>query len=241
MIVWFFIVRKDDYHDQEKVEMKDVKKIVLDALPALGMPVLIIGGVRLGWFTPTEAGAFAVVYSILVCSLLYKELGWKEIKAAFLGTGTITATLAIMMGGAQAAGYYMTLAQVPAKIAMALGGLLDHPYLFMMAVMGFLLVMGMIMDITPNILIFSPIFLPIARRAGIDPYFFAFLMCLNFQIGMVTPPVGGILFIGSRIGGITYKDLLIKIWPFVLVIVGILFLILFIPDLYMIPLKWFTG
>lgn len=240
MVVWFFIVRKDGYHDQETFTKAEVIAILKDSLPALMMPVLIVGGIRLGWFTPTEAGAFAVVYALLVCNFYYKELNFKKTKEALLAAASSTATIALIVGGATVAGYYMTLAQIPAKIAGMLGGLISHPTLFLMACNVFLFFMGMIMDITPNILIFCPILMPLAEAAGLDPYFFAFIMCLNLNIGLITPPVGTVLYVAQRVGGVNFSDLVKKMMPFLITEVIVLLVMTYCPALYLVPLSWIT-
>lgn len=244
MAAWFFIVRKDGYDDRESFTWKEAKAIIIESFPALMMPILIVGGIRFGWFTPTEAGAFAVVYALVVCTFVYKEFSLKEIGGVLISAATSTATIMFIVAGATAASIYFTLAQVPAAIAAALGGLIAHPTLLLLCINVFLLFMGMIMDCTPNILVFAPVLFPVIEKAGIDPYYFACLMNFNLCIGLITPPVGVVLYVAmdaSKDGekltvGPVVKDLL----PLLAVEFGLLFIMIFVPQLITVPLQWLS-
>ena len=217
---------------------------MLDSFPALLMPIFIVGGIRFGIFTPTEAGAFAVVYALIICTFYYKEFSFKDIGSVLVSSAASTATIMFIVAGATAASIYFTLAQIPAAMANLLGGLIEHPTLLMLLINIFLLCMGMIMDCTPNILIFAPVLFPIIKKAGIDPYYFACLMNFNLCIGLITPPVGVVLYVamdaskdGEKLSvGPVVKHLL----PFLAVEFGLLFLMIFVPQLITVPLKWLT-
>lgn len=244
MVAWFFVVRADNYDDRETFTWKEAKAIMLDSFPALLMPIFIVGGIRFGIFTPTEAGAFAVVYALIICTFYYKEFSFKDIGSVLVSSAASTATIMFIVAGATAASIYFTLAQIPAAMANLLGGLIEHPTLLMLLINIFLLCMGMIMDCTPNILIFAPVLFPIIRKAGIDPYYFACLMNFNLCIGLITPPVGVVLYVamdaskdGEKLSvGPVVKHLL----PFLVVEFGLLFLMIFVPQLITVPLKWLT-
>lgn len=244
MGAWFFVVRADGYDDREKFTWPEAKAIIFDSLPALMMPILIVGGIRFGIFTPTEAGAFAVVYALIVCTFYYKEFKLKDIGKVFISSAASTATIMFIVAGATAAGIYFTLAQIPAAVAGILGSLIDHPTLLLLLINFFLLCMGMIMDCTPNILIFAPVLFPVIKQAGIDPYYFACLMNFNLCIGLITPPVGVVLYVamdaskdGEKLAvGPVIKDLL----PFLLVEFGLLVLMIFFPQIITVPLGWLT-
>lgn len=244
MVAWFFVVRIDGYDDREKFTWADAKHIMIDSFPALMMPILIIGGIRFGIFTPTEAGAFAVVYALIVCTFYYKEFKLKDIGKVFISSTASTATIMFIVAGATAASIYFTLAQIPAAIAGIVGGLINHPTLLLLLINFFLLCMGMIMDCTPNILIFAPVLFPVIKQAGIDPYYFACLMNFNLCIGLITPPVGVVLYVtmdASKDGeklmvGPVVKDLL----PFLFVEFGLLILMILFPQLITVPLGWLT-
>lgn len=244
MIAWFFVLRHDGYDDRETFTWDEAKKIMLESFPALMMPILIVGGIRFGWFTPTEAGAFAVVYALIVCKFVYREFSFKDIGKVLISATASTATIMFIVAGATAASIYFTLAQVPSAIAVALSGLIEQPVLLLLLVNVFLIFMGMIMDCTPNILIFAPVLFPIIKKTGIDPYYFACLMNFNLCIGLITPPVGVVLYVamdaskdGEKVAlGSVVRDLI----PFLAIEFGLLFIMIFVPQLITIPLSWLT-
>ncbi|MDR1321359.1 MAG: TRAP transporter large permease [Gracilibacteraceae bacterium] len=238
MVVWFFVVRKDGYQDVAKIPAAEVLPILKKSIPALMMVVIIVGGIRFGLFTPTEAGAFAAVYALLVCKFYYRELSWKELYSAMRATVASTASIVFICGGATMAGYYITLARIPATLASTLTQMIDSPLVLLLSVNALLLFMGMIMDITPNILIFAPILLPVGVAAGFDPYYFAFLIGLNLIIGAITPPIGIVMFVTSKVAGVKVTDLVAKQWPFLAVYVFFLLLYILFPQLYLVPLGW---
>ncbi len=244
MVAWFFVVRIDKYQDTESFTWEEAKAIMKDSLPALFMPVLIVGGIRFGIFTPTEAGAFAVVYALIICMFYYKEFTVKDISQVFLSSVTSTATIMFIVAGATAAGIYFTLGQVPVAMAEAMGGLIEHPLLLLIIINVFLLVMGMVMDCTPNILIFAPVLFPLIGRADIDPYYFACLMNFNLCVGLITPPVGVVLYVAMNASNdgqkVSLADVIRDSIPFFGVEVALLFLMIFIPELITVPLGWLT-
>ncbi len=241
MVTWFFIVRIEDYNDVVKIPKDERKRIIKDSLPALIMPVMIVGGIRFGIFTPTEAGAFAVVYALLICFFVYKEINLKKMGDIFYAAAKNTATVMFIVAAATAVGFFITTARLPDHAAGMLGGLIEHPLMLLLAVNFFLFLIGMVMDLTPNILIFSPVLFPVIIKAGIDPYFFAIIMTLNLCIGLITPPVGTVLYVGCGVAKIDFGDLCRGIWPFLLVEAGILLLSTFCPGLILKPLNFMMG
>ncbi|MEW6548753.1 MAG: TRAP transporter large permease [Spirochaetota bacterium] len=241
MVAWFVIVRIDGYKDVTRYTKTEAKAIIKDSLPALVMPLLIVGGIRLGIFTPTESGAFAAVYAFVVSIFYYKEMKLVDLPKVFLATAKSTAVVMFIVGAASAVGWFITVAQIPVKIAELLGGFMESPLLLLLLINAFLLVIGMIMDLTPNLLIFGPVFLPVIRQAGIDPYFFALLMVLNLCIGLITPPVGTILYLGCGMADVKLGKLTRGILPFLVTELIILCLYIFIPELVLVPLNAIAG
>jgi len=237
MAVWFVIVRIDGYRDISRFTKAEAWAIVKDSVPALVMPLLIIGGIRFGIFTPTESGAFAAVYAFLVSVLWYREMKLSDLPKVFLATAKSTAVVMFIVGAASAVGWFITVAQIPVKIAELFGGFMDAPLVLLLLINLFLFIIGMIMDLTPNLLIFGPVFLPVVVQAGIDPYFFALLMVLNLCIGLITPPVGTILYLGCGMGGINLSKLMKGIMPFLVAELALLFLYTFVPQIVLLPLK----
>jgi tripartite ATP-independent transporter DctM subunit len=239
MFTWTLVVKKDGYTDKITFTNEEAKKIVKESIPALFMPIIIVGGIRMGVFTPTEAGAFAVVYALLISIFVYKEMGWSDIVDVCVEGTISTGIVMAIVAAATAVGWLITIAQIPAQVVVLLQPLIAHPQILLLVIMGFLFIMGMIMDLTPNILIFGPILFPVVVAAGIDPVYFAVLMVLNLTIGLITPPVGIILYIGCSISNIKLGKMISGIMPFLITEIIVLFLLVFFPQLVLVPLSWF--
>jgi tripartite ATP-independent transporter DctM subunit len=240
LVVWFFIVRIDGYTETITFTREETVRIVKEAWPAFMMPVLLLGGIRFGIFTPTEGGAFAAVYAILVTVLYYRELTLRNLLRVSAAAARSTAVVMLIVGAATAVGYFITLAQIPLQMAAFFQPLVPTPRLLLVAIMIFLFMAGMVMDLTPNILIFAPVFYPLIYQAGIDPYFFGLLFVLNVGIGVITPPVGTVLFVVCGSAGISMGYLVRKMAPFLLLEVAVLFFLVFFPNFSIIPMKWLT-
>ena len=241
MVVWFFVVRKDGYNETIRFTKKEAIKILIDSTPAFMMPVLLLGGIRFGIFTPTEGGAFAAIYAILVCVLYYRELSLRDLLRVSARAARTTSVVMLIVATATAVGWFITIAQIPNQMTALFSPLIDSPILLLISINIFLFLIGMVMDLTPNILIFAPVFYPLIQQAGIDPYYFGLLFVLNLGIGVITPPVGTVLYVVCGIGHIKFADLVIKLIPFVLVETIMLFLLLFFPKLSLVPMNWLMG
>ena len=241
MVVWFFVVRKDGYNETIRFTKKEAIKILIDSTPAFMMPVLLLGGIRFGIFTPTEGGAFAAIYAILVCVLYYRELSFRDLLRVSARAARTTSVVMLIVATATAVGWFITIAQIPNQMTALFSPLIDSPVLLLISINIFLFLIGMVMDLTPNILIFAPVFYPLIQQAGIDPYYFGLLFVLNLGIGVITPPVGTVLYVVCGIGHIKFADLVVKLIPFVLVETIMLFLLLFFPKLSLVPMNWLMG
>jgi tripartite ATP-independent transporter DctM subunit len=240
LIMWFFVVRADGYTDTITFTRAEAVKILKESLPAFMLPVLLLGGIRGGIFTPTEGGAFAAVYAIIVCCFYYRELPLRGLLRVATASARTTAVVMFIVGAATAVGWFITSAQIPLQMAAVFEPLVGSPKLLLLAIMFFLFAAGMVMDLTPNILLFAPVFYPLIKMAGIDPYHFGLLFVLNVGIGVITPPVGTVLFVVCGSCGITLNNLVRKMAPFLLMEVLVLFLLLFFPSLSVVPMKWLT-
>ena len=238
LVVWWFIVRKDGYTETITFTREQAITILKDASPAFFLPILLLGGIRFGVFTPTEGGAFCAVYAILVCCFYYRELPLRQLLRVSAAAARTTAVVMLIVATASAVGYFITLARIPVHIANLFTPFIDSPYILLTIIMMFLLVAGMVMDLTPNVLIFAPVFYPLITQAGIDPYHFGLLFILNLGIGVITPPVGTVLYVVCGIGNITLVQLVKKMLPFVLIEIAILFLLVYFPKLSLVPLSW---
>ena len=241
MVVWFFVVRKDGYNETITFTREEKWKILIDSTPAFLMPVLLLGGIRFGIFTPTEGGAFAAIYAIIVCMLYYRELSFRELLRVSARAARTTSVVMLIVATATAVGWFITIAQIPNQMTALFSPLIDSPILLLLCINVFLFLIGMVMDLTPNILIFAPVFYPLITQAGIDPYYFGLLFVLNLGIGVITPPVGTVLYVVCGIGNIKITQLIRNLVPFIVVEVVMLFLLLFFPKLSLIPLNWLMG
>ena len=240
MVCWRIIVVHDKVDDTVRFTKEQIKHILKDSLPALFMPILIIGGIRFGIFTPTEAGAFAVVYALAISLFVYKEMKWKDLADVFLEGAKSTGIVMFIVASASAVGWLITVAQIPAKVVTLLAPLIAHPLALLLMINLFLFIMGMIMDLTPNILIFGPILIPVIEAAGIDPIVFAVIMVLNLTIGLITPPVGTILYIGCSIADLSFGRVVKGVLPFLACEIIVLLLFSVFPQLISVPMGWLT-
>ena len=241
MVVWFFVVRKDGYNETIRFTKQEAIKILIDSTPAFMMPVLLLGGIRFGIFTPTEGGAFAAIYAILVCVLYYRELSLRDLLRVSARAARTTSVVMLIVATATAVGWFITIAQIPNQMTALFSPLIDSPILLLISINIFLFLIGMVMDLTPNILIFAPVFYPLIQQAGIDPYYFGLLFVLNLGIGVITPPVGTVLYVVCGIGNIKITDLIVKLVPFIAVETIMLLLLLFFPKLSLVPMNWLMG
>lgn len=238
MALWFVIVRIDGYHDNIKFTKEEKRKIIIDASPAFMMPVLLLGGIRFGIFTPTEGGAFAAVYALIVCLGYYREIGIRKVLEVSAASARTTAAVMMIVATATAIGYFITLADIPQQIISVFEPFKDSPTTLLLMINVFLFLIGMVMDLTPNVLIFAPVFYPLILDAGIDPYHFGLIFILNLGIGVITPPVGTVLYVVCGIGNIKLPALVKNLLPFIAVEFLMLILITIFPKLSIIPMNW---
>jgi tripartite ATP-independent transporter DctM subunit len=210
------------------------------AIPGLMTAIIIMGGILSGIFTATESSAVAVIYTILVGALVYRSLGWAEFRDAALQSVKTAAMVLLIIAAATGFGFALAILEVPAAMASAIGFLTDNPIFILLIVNVILLLLGTFMDMAPLIVITTPIFLPILMPLGVDPVHFGIVMMLNLGIGLVTPPVGSVLFVGSAIGRIPIERTVKTIWPFYLALIVALLLISYVPELSLGLPRWFA-
>ena len=211
--------------------MQAVLLRLISALPGLGLVGLIFFGIRAGIFTAVESAAIAVVYALLVTSVLYRQLSLKEFFATVTHAARTTGVILFVIATAAVFGWLLAYLQVPAAAVEALQSIAHSKYTVLLLIILVLLVLGTFMDLAPMILICTPIFLPVARAYGIDPIHFGLVLVLTGGIGLVTPPVGSVLFIGTAIGKITIAQSMRTIWPFWLAGLAVLLVVALFPDL----------
>lgn len=205
-------------------------KSIASALPAMFMIVVVIGGILAGIFTPTEAAAIAVIYS-LVLAFLYRAIKVSDLHGILLEATKTTSIVMFLIGVSSSMSWVMTYAQIPTIISDAILAISDNPAVVMLLITLSLLVIGTFMDATPAVLIFTPIFLPVAMGFGIDPIHFGILMVFNLCVGVITPPVGTVLFVGARIGRVEMESVIRPLLPYYAAIFVVLLLVVYIPNL----------
>ena len=235
MVVWYFIVRKGGFNDRVVFTKKQAIAIAIDAIPALLLPIIIIVGIRFGIFTPTEGGAVAAVYAFIVAVFINKELKIKNCPKLFFNAVRTSAIVMFLVSTAYTIGWLITIAQVPLQIVDLLEGLVQSPFTLLIVLNFVLLGLGMVMDITPIILIFAPVFYPLINAAGIDPYYFALVMVINLSIGLITPPMGSVLFVGCSVSKLPITKLIRGVLPFLLAELGLLAAIVIFPEIITVP------
>lgn len=201
------------------------------AIPGLMAAIIIMGGILSGIFTATESSAIAVIYTIIIGAVVYRSLGWKKFAEAAMQSVKITAMVLLIIGSATAFGYALAILEAPTKLASLITSTTDNPILVLLIVNVILLVLGTFMDMSPLIVITTPILLPVVMQVGVDPVHFGIIMMLNLGIGLVTPPVGSVLFVGSAVGNVPIEQAVKTIWPFYSALLLALMIITFVPQL----------
>jgi tripartite ATP-independent transporter DctM subunit len=226
-----FIAKKRNFPKGEVIPLKQAIKICSEAVLGLFTMVIILGGILSGIFTATESASIAVLWAFFVTMFIYRDYKWSELPKLMHRTVKTVTIVMILIGFAAGFGYIMTLMQIPLKITGVLASLSDNRYVILMAINVLLLGLGTLMDMAPLILIMTPILMPVVKSIGVDPVHFGMIMMVNLSIGLLTPPVGGLLFVGSAVGKVTIEQLVKALMPFFLVLLAILMAVTYIPAL----------
>lgn len=230
MVVAIFLAKKNGYTGSTVKDEESTLKVLIDALPCILMMVIVMGGILLGWFTATEAGVVACLYCI-VLGLVYRELNLKQLWLLMSDTMMDTAVILFLIAASNIMSYAMSYSGIPAALSAMLMSISDNKYVLLLIINVFLLVLGMFLDLTPAVLIFTPIFLPIVTSFGMSPVHFGVMLILNLAIGSVTPPVGSVLFVGCNVGNVTIEQVTKYIVPMFCAMVVALMLVVYIPAL----------
>lgn len=237
--VWKMLYRNNDSSLERKQSGKERWSAFKKAFWPLLLPVIIIVGLRGGIFTPTEAGVVAAIYAGLV-SAAYKELTLAKLREVFIGTIKTTSMVMFVAAAAMISAFAITVAQIPTELVQTIKGLTDSPTILMLIIMLFLLLVGCVMDLIPAVLIFVPVLLPLLRAYNIDIAYFGIMMVINLSIGLITPPVGTVLYVGSGISKLGIGKLSKGISPFLLIYAIIMLLMVFFPDIVIVPMNWLS-
>ncbi|MFQ1015116.1 TRAP transporter large permease [Avibacterium paragallinarum] len=237
--VWKFLYRNETSSVKEKQSTQQRWLAFKKAFLPLLLPVIIIVGLRGGIFTPTEAGVVAAIYAAII-SILYKELNVNKIQEIFLNTIKTTSMVMFVAAAAMISAFAITVAQIPMELVEFLKGVTNNPTILMLILMLFLLLVGCVMDLIPAVLIFVPVILPLLRAYHIDPTYFGIMMVINLSIGLITPPIGTVLYVGSGISKLGIGSISKGILPFLLVYIAILLLMVFFPNIVIVPMNWLS-
>lgn len=231
MVVAGIIAKRKGYPVAGKSTLAEVKSAVSRALLPLGLVIVVIGGIISGVFTATEASAIAVVYSLFLAMAWYREVGIKDLPRIFIDSAVTTSIVLFLIGCSIAMSRVMAFGDIPQTISDFMIGISDNPIVILLAITAVLLLIGTFMDMTPALLIFTPILMPVMQGLGIDPVHFGIIMTINLCVGICTPPVGSALFVGCSISGVSIGEVMKPILPFYLVLIGIVLLVTFIPQI----------
>ncbi len=238
-LMWWWLVRKEHVSPAPRKSRAEILQALRQAAWALVLPVIVVAGLKFGVFTPTEAAVVAAVYALLVSMLVYRELRWRDLPALFISAARTSAVVMFLVAAAMVSAWLITVAQLPGQIVGLLQPLLDHPRLLMAAIMIFVMLVGTALDMTPTILLLTPVLMPVVKAAGIDPVYFGVLFIINNAIGLITPPVGTVLNTVAGVGKMRMDEVTRGVLPFMAVQFVLMFLMVLFPQIVTIPARWF--
>jgi TRAP-type transport system large permease protein len=240
-VAWWWEVRKENITPPPKKSRREVGRAVVESFWALMLPFIIIFGLKFGIFTPTESAVVAAVYSLVVAMFIYRELKVSELFAVFVTAAKTTAVVMFLVAAALVGSWLITVSEIATAVVDLLRPFMGSQTLLLIMIMLLVVVVGTAMDMTPTILILTPILMPVIKAAGIDPVFFGVLFIVNNSIGLITPPVGTVLNVVAGVSKISMEDLMKGVWPFLLAQLVVLFLMVLFPQLVMWPAKLIGG
>lgn len=240
-ITWAWLVRREKIVPPLRKSAAEIMKAFREATWALFLPVIILVGLRMGVFTPTEAAVVAAVFALFVATVIYRELKLSQLYDVFVASAKTSAVVMFLIAAAMVSAWLITVANLPAMVVSMLKPFMDSPILLMAAIMMLVMVVGTAMDMTPTILILTPVLMPVVKAAGIDPVYFGVMFIINNSIGLVTPPVGTVLNVVAGVGKISMDDVTRGVMPFMIAEFAIMFVMVLFPALVIVPARWFSG
>lgn len=240
-LLWGWQAKHLDIHTFPKASRRELAASFKNGIWALLLPVIIIGGFRLGVFTPTEAGAVAAFYALFVSTIIYREIKLPQLYGILLASAKTTAVVMMLVAAAGISGYLITIAELPQMITELLEPLLDSPRLLLAVIMIAVFIIGMVMDLTPTVLILTPVLMPLVQEAGIDPVYFGVMFILNTSIGLITPPVGNVLNVITGVTKLPFDRAARGMLPYVGMLLLLLILFLIFPQLVIAPYRFIMS
>jgi tripartite ATP-independent transporter DctM subunit len=238
IVTWWIVARKDNVVVAERVPFKKRITVTINAFWSYLLAITIIGGMKMGIFTPTEAAVVAVVYSLFVGLFIYREIKVKDLYRIILSAAKTSSVVMFLVAAALVSAWLITVANIPAQIVEILRPFIDNKTLLMVMLMLLVMIVGTALDFAPTVLILTPVLMPLVREAGIDPVYFGVLFIMNNAIGLLTPPVGTVLNVVCGVGRIPMHDVIRGVMPFLLSQVVVMGSLIAFPSLVMVPLKW---
>lgn len=240
-IAWWWVARREQVQPAEKVDMAGRLQATREGLLALALPVVIIGGMKFGVFTPTEAAVVAAVYSFCIGAFVYRELRFSNLYSLLLRAGKTTAVIMFLVAAAMVSAWLITVANIPAEVAKMMEPFMGNKILLMLVLMLLVVVVGTALDFTPTVLILTPVLMPLVKQAGIDPVYFGVLFIMNNAIGLITPPVGTVLNVVCGVARISMDTAFRGVMPFLIAHLIVMFTLVLFPALVLVPMKWLLS
>ena len=240
-LTWWWVAKRENVTPPPKASTSEKLAALRQSTWALILPVIVLVGLKFGVFTPTEAAVVAAVYALFVATVIYRELKWSQLYGVFVGAAKTTAVIMFLVAAAMVSAWLITVADIPAKMISLLEPFMGNQTLLLIAIMVLVMAVGTAMDMTPTILIMTPVLMPVIKAAGIDPVYFGVLFIMNNAIGLITPPVGTVLNVVAGVGRMKMDVVTKGVVPFMIAEFAVMFLMVFFPWLVTGPAKWFAG
>jgi tripartite ATP-independent transporter DctM subunit len=238
-LTWWFVSRRDVFALLPRQSAREVLNAIARGFWALVLPVIIIGGLKTGVFTPTEAAVVAAAYSLFVGLFVYREMKFRDIYRCLVGAAKTTGVIMFLVSAAFVSAWLIAIADLPGQVTELLAPFIDDKIMLMFMMMLLVVAVGTAMDFVPTILILTPVLMPLCKQAGIDPVYFGVVFIMNNAIGLITPPVGTVLNVVCGVARISMDDVIKGVWPFLLAELLVLFLLVFFPGLVTVPARLF--
>jgi TRAP-type transport system large permease protein len=240
ILTWWLVARNDKVDVAPNVPMRERLRVTADAFWSYLLAFTIIGGMKAGIFTPTEAAVVAVVYALLVGLFVHREIKFTDLYRIILAAGKMSAIVMFLVAAALVSAWLITVANIPNQVVALMEPFIDNKTLLLVMLMLLVVVVGTALDFAPTVLILTPVLMPLVRQAGIDPVYFGVLFIINNAIGLLTPPVGTVLNVVCGVGRIAMHDVIKGVWPFLLSQLVVLGLLIAFPQIVLAPLRFLT-
>lgn len=239
-VAWWLVASREKVTLPPAATTPEKLRAFRESLWALGLPIIVLFGLKFGVFTPTEAAVVAAVYALLVSTMVYREISLRQMYTVFVSASKITAVIMFLVAASMVSAWLITVADIPDQVIALLKPFMDSPTMLLVAIMILVMIVGTAMDMMPTILILTPVLMPVIKEAGIDPVYFGVLFIMNNAIGLVTPPVGSVLNVVAGVGKMRLDDVAKGVIPFMIAQFIVMFLLVLFPSIVMVPLNLLT-